>query len=107
MLVSTFTVVALEDSRLKRGGTCELSPTDSAALVAVVSILTPVLVGGCEIASVGAPRDRVGEVEVRNAGWNKSVVMSQLAGKVVMCRGGSIMINCSCEWPGHMYRGRS
>lgn len=45
-----------------------MSPADSAAVVAVVSILTTVLVGGCEIASVGAPKDRVGEVEVRNAG---------------------------------------
>lgn len=76
MLVSPFTVDALEDSRLKRGGTCALSPADSAALVAVVSILTTVLVGRCEIASEGAPEDRVGEVEVRNAGWNKSVVVS-------------------------------
>jgi len=81
VLSSAFTVEALDDSRLKRAGTCALAPAGSAELVAVVSILTTVLVGGCEIASEGASEDRVGEVEVRNAGWNKvSFVVSQLAG---------------------------
>jgi hypothetical protein len=72
VLVSGFTVEALEGSRLKRAGPCALAPAaGSGALVAVVSILTTVLVDGCEIASEGAPDDRLGEVEVRNAGWNK------------------------------------
>lgn len=45
-----------------------LAAAGSAALLAVVSILTTVLVGRCEMASEGA-LDRLGEVEARNAGW--------------------------------------
>lgn len=58
MLVSPFTVEALDESRLRRAGPCALALAGSAALVAVVSILTTVLVGGCEIASEGCPRGR-------------------------------------------------
>lgn len=60
---------ALDDSRFNRAGTWALAAAGSAALVVVVSILTTVLVGGCEMASEGAPGNGLGEMEVRNAGW--------------------------------------
>lgn len=64
-----FTVEALDDSRLNRAGTWALAAAGSAALLDVVSILTTVLVDGCEMASEGAPESRLGKVEMRNAGW--------------------------------------
>lgn len=59
----------LDDSRLRRAGTCVLATAGSAALLAVVSILTTVLVGGCDMASEEALEGLASKVKVRNAGW--------------------------------------
>lgn len=56
MLASPLTVEALDDSRFKRAGTWALAAAGSAALVAVESILTTVVVGRCAVASEGSPR---------------------------------------------------
>lgn len=59
--MSAFIVEALEDSRVNRaGGTWALAAVGSAALLGVVSILTTVLVDGCEMASEGAPGNWLG-----------------------------------------------
>lgn len=60
LLVSAFIVEALEDSRVNRAGTWALAAVGSAALLGVVSILTTVLVDGCEMASEGAPGNWLG-----------------------------------------------
>lgn len=70
-MVSAFTVEALDDSRLNRAGTCALAAAGSAALSLVVSILTTVLVGGCEMASEGVPENSLGEIEMVNVGWDR------------------------------------